>query len=473
VRWQAGAEGHRRVRVSPELIRVADSTTRWQQPFDTELNDVFQVQADIASRVAQALDVALGTATKQQLAERPTGNVAAYDAFLRGEQESQSLTLSDSVPLRKALQHYEQAVALDPAFVQAWVQLSRAACRIARSSPTPADVERCRNGAERAVALAPNRPESRLAMGYYILTTTQDLRQALEQYTLGLQGAPNDAELLAGSANIERSLGRFEEGLAHLQRAASRDPRSVTAASGLARAYRDLRRYAEAEVEYDRALSLAPANLALFQAKATSHLSQGDLAAARAIIATAVQRTNVTAVVVRFATFFEMMWVLPDDLRAKVVDLQPSHFDNDRGMWALKVGATYRLMGDAVKAKSFGEISASAYEDIARRYPDDPQQQELVGRALALAGRNDDAVRAGERSLSLRRTTADAVNGPYFKYQVARIYIQAGQYERALDLIEPLLSQPGDLTPGWLRIDPIFTPLAGNPRFERLIKTGK
>ena len=434
------------------------------------MNDVFQVQADIAARVAQALDVALGSTAKQQLAERPTGNVAAYDAFLRGEQESQGLTSSDNVALRKALGHYEQAVALDPTFVQAWAHLSRAACRIASTSPTPADVDRCQAGAEKAVALAPDRPESRYAMGNYIRYVKQDLKGALEQYALGLQTAPNDAELLAASANIERSLGRFDDGLAHLQRAASLDPRSVTAASGLARAYRDLHRYAEAEVEYDRALSLAPANLSLFQGKVVGHLSQGDLAGARAIVATAVQRTNVTAVIVRFATFQEMMWVLPDDLRAKVVDLQPSHFDNDRGMWALKVGATHLLMGDAAKAKSYGEISAAAYEPVAKRYSNDPQQQELAGRALALAGRRDEAVQAGERSLALRRTSEDAVNGPYYKYQIARIYIQAGQYERALDLIEPLLSRPGDLTPAWLRIDPIFTPLRGNPRFDRLIK---
>jgi serine/threonine-protein kinase len=78
-------------------------------------------------------------------------------------------------------------------------------------------------------------------------------------------------------------------------------------------------------------------------------------------------------------------------------------------------------------------------------------------------------VRAGERSLALRETTMDAVTGPYYRYQVARIFIQVGQHDRALDLIEPLLGMPGDLTPGWLRVDPIFNPLRGNPRFERLV----
>ena len=59
--------------------------TRWQQPFDAALTDVFQVQADIAGQVAQALDVALGRPQKAALEERPTTNLAAYDAFLKGE----------------------------------------------------------------------------------------------------------------------------------------------------------------------------------------------------------------------------------------------------------------------------------------------------------------------------------------------------------------------------------------------------
>ena len=468
VRWERTQAGKRRVRVSPELIRVADGTAQWQQPFDTEIDDVFQVQADIATRVAQALDVALGANAKERLAQRPTRNVAAYDAFLHGEQLSQSLSVSDPVPLRKAMAYYAQAIAQDEGFVEAWAQQSRAACIIASSSPTPADLQRCRDGAERALALAPDSPEARLAMGLYFRNVPKELDKALEQYALGLRAHPNHAELLTASAVIERSLGRFESALAHLQQSARLDPRSVPSASNLARTYRDLHRFEEARVEYDRALSLAPANLAIIQGKATNYLAQGDLAGARKVIHDSLQQVDAKALVVRFATFQEMMWVLPDDLRARVVELQPEDFDNDRGMWALKVGATYKLMGDVARARSFGALAAGAYGPTATQYPKDAQQQELFGRSLALAGRAAEAVQAGERSLAIRETTADAVNGPYYRYQVARIDIQSGQLDRALDLIEPILGGPGDLTPGWLRIDPVFKPLYGNPRFERL-----
>src|SRR4029077_1573756 len=79
VRWEKSGDKSR-VRVSPELIQVSTGSTRWQQPFDANLTDVFQVQADVASQVAQALDVALGSGAKETLAERPTANLAAYDA---------------------------------------------------------------------------------------------------------------------------------------------------------------------------------------------------------------------------------------------------------------------------------------------------------------------------------------------------------------------------------------------------------
>jgi TolB-like protein len=91
VRWEKAPGGQSRVQVSPELIRASNAAAKWQQPFAAALTDVFQVQADVAGQVAQALDVALGTAQRQTLAERPTGNLAAYDAFLRGDEISREV----------------------------------------------------------------------------------------------------------------------------------------------------------------------------------------------------------------------------------------------------------------------------------------------------------------------------------------------------------------------------------------------
>src|SRR6185503_6005245 len=128
VRWQKRPGTTSRVEVTPELVEVgpAAPTSRWQASFDADLTEVFAVQADIAARVASALGVALGASEAKRLGERPTLDVHAYDAFLRGEEASNSLAATDPNSLRRAIVYYERAVALDPRFAQAWAQLARA-----------------------------------------------------------------------------------------------------------------------------------------------------------------------------------------------------------------------------------------------------------------------------------------------------------------------------------------------------------
>ena len=116
--------------------------------------------------MAQALGGALGAGEEKQLSEKPTQSLAAYDAFLKGEEAANGLATSDPPSLRKALGFYDQAVALDPGFAQAWARVSSANSLLyANSTPTPALAERARQAAEKAVALAPNRPEGYVALG--------------------------------------------------------------------------------------------------------------------------------------------------------------------------------------------------------------------------------------------------------------------------------------------------------------------
>jgi len=91
-------------------------------------------------------------------------------------------------------------------------------------------------------------------------------------------------------------------------------------------------------------------------------------------------------------------------------------------------------------------------------------------RALLLAtlGRKTEAVSAGEQGMALAREQWTATNGPYLQHQLARVYMLVGQKDKALDQLEPLLKMPYYLSPAWLRIDPAFAPLRGEPRFERL-----
>jgi TolB-like protein len=473
VRWEKAASGASRVRVSPELVQVepgAAPTTKWQQGFDASLTDVFQVQGDIAGKVASALDVALGDSARHELAAKPTANLAAYDAFLKGEAASQAMAVGDPPSLRRAIGFYEQAVALDSAFVPAWAQLARGQASLYfNGTPTPELAAQVRHAAERAQALGPGRPEGQLALGSYYGSVALDYRQALAACEAGLRLAPTNVDLLGAAAVAEQSLGRWDVALQHLAKASALDPRSATAArrTGLTLLY--LRRYPEAQAATDRALALAPTNLRIIEQRAMVALAQGDLAGAQAVVRTALTTVEPVALLAYFGNYQDLYWVLDDAQQQQLLALPPSAFDNDRGAWAIVRAQTYDLRGNRAQARLYADSARLALEEQLRATPEDGQRHVFRGLALAYLGRKAEAIREGERAVALWPISRDAYNGAYIQHQLARIYLLVGEPDKALDQLEPLLTMPYYLSPGWLRIDPTFAPLKGNPRFERLV----
>ena len=367
------------MQVSPELVEVRASgapASKWQQPFDAALTDVFQVQSDIATKVAQALGGALGAGEEKRLSEKPTQNLAAYDAFLKGEEASNGMAASDPPSLRKALGFYEQAVALDPGFAQAWARVSQANSLLyANSTPTPALAERARQAAEKAVALAPEPPGG--------IPGARRLRTAGRR---GLQ--PRPGAVREGTARRarqrrppqrQRRLPSRASGAGMRRWSTSGRPSaSIPAPSITLRRLGDallrLRRYPEAREALDRGLALAPANLALIESKAMTFLGEGDLAGARAVLEAAPRDVEPTALVAYVATYRDLVWVLDEEQRELLLRLTPSAFDDDRGTWALCLAQAYALKGDAANVRTYAEEARKAFEEQLRATPDDAQR---------------------------------------------------------------------------------------------------
>jgi TolB-like protein/Flp pilus assembly protein TadD len=468
VRWEKAAGGNH-VRVSPELIQVSTGSTKWQEPFDAALTDVFTVQADVAGQVAQALDLALGAPQKTALAARPTGNAAAYDAYLKGEAASQNLGNVDQLRLRTAVGYYEQAVALDSGFADAWAQLSRANSSLYYSGLADPEIgRRAREGADRALRLAPNRPIGQLALGDYYGSVPLDQERAGQAYEAGLRLAPNDADLLASSALVEIATGKWDQALQHFSRARALDPRSVATARRLAYTLLRMRRYPEALAASDQAIALAPDNIQVFENKAMVYLAQGDLEGARRVVRDVPPSIEPTAVAAYFGNFYELYWVLPPDLQDLLLRLTPSAFQ-DRTNWTIVLAQMYRFRGDRARTLAFADSARAAFERRLAGAPNDAQSHIFHGLALAYLGRKAEAIADGERGVALVPISKETYTGPYVQHQLVRIYIETGEYDKALDRLEPLLKMPYYLSPGWLRVDPGFDPLRKNPRFKRLV----
>jgi serine/threonine-protein kinase len=476
VRWEKSG-GTSRVHVSPELVEVSASgppASKWQQPFDASLTDVFQVQSDIATKVAEALGVALGAGEEKRLSERPTENLAAYDAFLKGEDSSKSMGVNDPPSLRKALVSYEQAVALDPSFAQAWARVSMASGWLnANGTPTPELAERARSAAEKAVALGPDRPEGHLALAYYQRSVLNQPSLALEELSKAQRLAPGRAEILSELAAAEQGLGKWERSVEHLKQAERLDPRSVLTLRRLGNTLLKLRRYAESREVIDRGLVLAPAGLILIENRAMTYLGEGDLAGARAVLKAAPKEVEPAALVAFVAEYEDLVWVLDEGQRESLLRLTPSAFDDDRGAWGIAQAQTYALRGNENNVRAYAEEARRASEEQLRATPNDAQSHAVLGLSLAYLDRKEEAIREGLRGAELLPISKDAYLGPYLLHQLVRIYIIVGEPEKALDQLEPLLKIPYYLSPGWLKIDPNFDPLRKNPRFQKLVAGAK
>ncbi len=207
VRWQKTGSASR-IRVTPELVELGDGgapTTRWQEAFDADLSDVFKVQGEIAANVALALNVVLSGSERGDLAARPTSNLAAWDAYLKG---MEILERDQILASRPAVTKFEQATALDPTFAHAWARASLGhSFLFAFGGSSPEEGEEARRAAERAFELAPTLPLSSMALAHYHAYVRKDDARARELFSRALETSPDDIGIAPGCVSDRATLG--------------------------------------------------------------------------------------------------------------------------------------------------------------------------------------------------------------------------------------------------------------------------
>jgi TolB-like protein/tRNA A-37 threonylcarbamoyl transferase component Bud32/Flp pilus assembly protein TadD len=466
VRWAGTAGGTRRVQVVPELVDGRTGATTWQQSFDTDVTDVFEVQSQIATRVASALGAQLGSQDQRQLAERPTASVAAYDLYLKGK----ALTSVDAGTMRLAASYFEQAVALDSTFVDAWAALSRSLTRVfTNGNRDPVVAARSHEAMERAIALDPNGPAGYTAAARFYSSVVLDAGKASAALERALRLAPNDADVLSIAASVDTRLGHTEAATIKLERAREIDPRSGATLGTLQQVYLVQRRFNDAIDAGNAAIALVPGDINLVEWQSMAYLGQGDLKGARGVIRAAIDRGNAApAVAAFFGGYQELSWVLEPAEQEVMFRLTPAAFDNDRAWWGQTMATAHWQQGNTALAKAYADSALKATEAQLAASPDDGQSHALHGLVLAYLGRKNEAIAEGRQATSKTDAGINDVN--YNMMQMIRIYLAVGEPEKALDELEVLMRRPYVLTPAWLGIDPTFRTLRGNPRFERMVK---
>jgi len=472
VRWDGTVSGESRVRVTPQLIRVSDDTHLWAESYDRELRDIFAVQSDIAAQVVGQLGVTLLDPERGAIEVRPTRNMDAYHAYLRGMEYVSSID-----PLIRemgsAQEMFEEAVALDPDFALAYAELSKvhSAHRHFGFDRSEERALAAKAAAEKSLELAPELPEPHIAMGYYYYWGLQEYDKALEEFAAAKKIRPNDPRIIEAEGLILRRQGKFDQAVDKLKQALLLAPRDHGLPFEIGMTCNAMRRYAEAREHLKKSISLAPDQMLSYGALAENMwLSTGDLRESRRWLEKMGRSSGMISV-----WFWLSQELMERDYDAALRTLESIDTSQDVAMWyyspkPLLMAQVYDLKGEASTARAHYDSARVLLEGILEADPERHETHIMLAAAYAGLGRKADALRQVEKALTLDPCMNDAYDRPFLLDQVAEVCAKVGEYDMALDELENLLTIPGGTTTEVLRLEPQWDPLRDHPEFQRLLR---
>ena len=349
-----------KIRVTTQLIDVAQDRHLWAQNYDRNLDDVFEVQSDVAKQVADALRVRILSPEKERLEKKPTESTVAYTLYLRGRQLWNKRTLNDT---REALSYFERAVKEDPDFAPGYV--GQADCYLVSPLvPTEIEaIERARPLVSKALELDPDLAEAHTTKAM-VLIGEYDFRRAEEEFNRAIELKPSYATahqwymLMVLLPEL-----RWDEALEHIEKAVELDPLAPIMHQNIGFYYFAHRRFAEAEGPFKRAIELgldAHGMLAIAYGK----VRKFDEMKREFAIATELNRGSYPFIELSFA---ESMAYLEDD-RQKARELLPeieAHLQ-EAGISAYDLATGYFFIGERDKGFELLEESYAKRESSLR-----------------------------------------------------------------------------------------------------------
>jgi len=465
-----------RVRLNVQLINAVNDEHIWAEDYDRDLTDVFAIQTDLAQKVAHELQAKLSPTEKAQMTRKPTENGEAYLAFT--EAHNLHLQLEDVEKLKQAAQLYERALQLDPNFALAAANFSRVQSWIYHTfEPTAERKEKARTFAERALALQPDLPEGHLALGFSYYYGDRDYERAMQEFLAAQRGLPNASEVYLAIGAIQRRQGKWTESNANLERAVELSPNETWALQNLALNYGIQRNFEAANKTIDRALKLAPDSISLWSIKAQLEITEkGTFTVANRAteyLSSARAPGNLkTQLACGIAQTLLLQRKYAEALQAAEGITDPA-LEHEPESLALKIeviGVARRMLHDEAGAREALLNLKGRMETFVREAPGESKRHSRLAQVLAWLGEKEAAIAEAKRGTELLPESTDAFDGPVATQTLAEVYATVGEYDKAIDLADGLLSRPSSLTVATLKSSLIWDPLRDNPRFIELIK---
>jgi len=466
-----------RVRVSAQLIDARTDAHLWAEHYDRPLDDVFAIQSEVAQAIADQLNAKLSPAEKAAIKERPTGDLVAYDLYLRAEalRAATSFNARLKENLLEATRLLEQAIARDPTFFLAYCRLAEAHDLIYffGSDHTPARLALASTAIQTALRLRPGSGEAHLTLAAHLYRGYGDYEHALDELTLAQRALPNDPLVFELTGFIARRQGRWEESTTDLKRALELDPRNLFFLQQLSFTYDWQHRYRDLASVLDRALKLVPSDPETRVARALIDFAErADARPVHATIETIIAEDPAAATNIADRWFYIALCERDNFGISRALAVIPPEGISQGSIWSPRAyfeAVAARARGDATVARAAFTVARAEVEKTTHDQPDYAQGLIILGLIDAGLGRKDDAIREGRRAIELVPVSKDAIDGADFILNLAVIYAWTGEKDLALEQLNKVSKLPYAPSYGDLRLSPEWDPLRGDPRFEKIV----
>ncbi|MEE8371315.1 MAG: tetratricopeptide repeat protein [Sphingomonadales bacterium] len=466
-----------RVRINVQLINSETDEHIWAETYDRVLTteNVFDIQSEITRQIAAALKAALTPAEEAGLDERPTENLAAYEAYLNSKLLEERYRNGGEDTVDEAIAAAKLAVSLDPNFAEAWSQLAYVQLnRFWFVGRDQVDAGAARASIQRAGALKPDAPEVGLMLGLYHYWVNYDYASALPELDGVLATQPGNEQAWAVRGYVLRRSGRWEEALVSLKKAASLNPNDVNNAGEVAYTMLAMRRYDEALQWLREREPRFPGDENLRIVKESVNLATtGDADPMVTTLRRLASQENPDlglrlAYVLLEAGFGDPQRALDylDNWAPGLIDVQYQFWPAD----LLRAYIHYSA-GRTGEAKSFAAKALPAIEAARRFEPNEPDIEKAMAYALALMGRADGAEAAARRVRQIYPRSRDDWGGADYLISVTEALAIAGRHDLAIGWLDEYLSGgAASITLLALKSNHFFKELAGEPGFAALVK---
>jgi len=466
-----------RLRINAELIDARTDTHIWAETYDRTAADLFAIQSELAESIVSQLKAKLSPQQKAEIEERPTQDLDAFELYLQAKAIIDSYINATDVraALLQALKSLTEAIQRDPNFVSAYCYAARANDLLFffDLDPTPDRISLADAAVNAALRLRPDSAEAHFARADYLFRCLRDYDRAMEELAIARPGLPNSTPFFILSGYINRRRNHFHEAERDFSTAFALDPRNPNAYNLLADTYVLQRRFPEAVHVSDNVLAAGEQTPIVRFRRATAILyGTGDTGPLREILTKypdmefAGGHTPFRAWMAMLdGNYAEAERLLAASPRQDFQDIDFSFYYPKSWYQAMIA----RAKGDSARATAaFRECR----EILAQRLivkPEHARTIAVLAQVDAGLGQKELALQEAQHAIDLMPISKDIYDGALVLEGLAQVHTWSGEHDRAIETLQKLQAMPGYTNYGRLKLHPLWAPLRGDPRFEKIV----